>query len=98
MGLPFGLNCEKCPREYKCKEWGEGVSSWKYEGRPLFKIDWERCPVDYLKSPHLKIALDSLNHAKISPLAGWPFGFSHWFVEYVSEIHRAIEERKAEEV
>jgi hypothetical protein len=97
IGLPFGLKCEQCPREHKCDQWEEGATSYKYEGKPLFKVNWERCPVDYLKSDHLKIALDTLGHAKISPIADWPFGFSAWFVEYTAEIHRVIEERKAEE-
>jgi hypothetical protein len=74
------------------------VTAYKYEGKPLFNMEWKRCPVDYLRAPHLKIALDTLQHGKISPIAGWPYEFSHWFVEYVQEIHNAIEERKAEEM
>jgi hypothetical protein len=97
IGLPFRLKCEECPREYRCGEYGPGVSSWKFEGKPIFKTEWKRCPVDYLKEPHLRIALDVLSYAKISPISGWPFDYSDWVVQFVSEIHKAIEERKAEE-
>jgi hypothetical protein len=97
IGLPFGLKCEKCPREYKCNEWEPGATEYKYEGKPLFKTDWQRCPVDYLKSDHLKLALDTLTHAKIAPIADWPFGFAAWFVDYTTKVHQVIEERRAEE-
>ena len=96
-GLPFQLDCAKCPRNYQCDEYGTDKSKWKYEGRPIFKTEWIKCPVEYLKDPRLKITLETLQDVKISPIAGWPFDFSHWFVEYMRDIHQAIEERKAEE-
>ena len=96
-GAPFRLDCQTCPREKKCEEWVEG-DSYKYSGKPLFKVEWDKCPTYYLKGPHLAIALKALSNAKVSDLSGWPYDFTNWFVEYVTALHHAIQERQQEDL
>lgn len=96
-GAPFRLNCAECPRGRKCDSWEAG-DGYKYSGKPLFKMDWQKCPTAYLNDTQLSISLNAISHGRIHPLTGWPFEYSAWFVEWVTALHNAIEERKAEEV
>ena len=94
----YRLDCEHCPREKKCKEWGADGVQYKHEGRDLLGRKWGRCPADYLNDPNLLLAVELYAATKISPLANWPDGWAAWVRDYMIAIDRAIKERKAHDL
>jgi hypothetical protein len=48
--------------------------------RDVPDLDWSVCPLDLLDGPHLRATLDVARLARVSPLAGWPRGWSAWLV------------------
>ena len=96
--MPYGLDCRECPRERKCNAWGVESLAYKHEGEDLMGTKWPVCPSSYLNDPHILLALEITNCARVAPLADWPSGWAAWVVKYMQAIHQAVEERKAEEV
>ena len=96
MGAPWGLDCSDCPRSKKCNEWGV-ETGYKYEGQKIAGQEWERCPASYFSDPHLTRALALYREGRVfgSGLSGWPDNYTHWVTVYITDLHDAIEERKA---
>lgn len=101
---PYFLDCQECPREQKCFEWGVDGLDYKYEGKPIAGIatvdgveNWERCPVSYLRLPSVNYAVDLYNQGRVfGTLDGWPDSYASWVVRFVSEIHSTMERVSAE--
>ena len=99
-GAPWGLSCETCPRGQRCDEWGEELNTgYRFEGQNLLGLEWDACPVSYLRSPHLNRALELYRQGRVfGGLDGFPSKWSAWVVEYVTTMHETIESYRSEQV
>ena len=90
-GSPYGLSCESCPRQKRCDVWPSEGTGYRHEGARLFGKDWTVCPTSTLNTPHMRAAMALYNAAQVSALDGWPVKWSAWVVDYITEIHEAID-------
>ena len=93
MGV-YALDCDHCPRQNKCDQWGVSGVQYKHEGKSILGKDWKKCPAAYLADPHLSLAVELYASTKISPLADWPDGWAAWVRDYLVKIQHSITERK----
>ena len=95
--MPYGLDCETCPRSNRCDQWGVDGENYRHEGADLFGETWERCPIAYLSAPTIQVALQLFQNNKVAPLHGWPSQWSAWVSETITRLSDTIEERQGYE-
>lgn len=58
------------------------------------RVDWPACPLAMLRAPSWRALVDTFLAARISPLTGWPDGYTAWAVEGLVELQSAIRQEE----
>ena len=80
----YGLRCDGCDAD-SCD-----ARAGVYFGR-----EWTTCPLHAVATDRRLTAVLTIRRmASLSPLAGWPSGYSAWVPQIWAEVEDAIEERR----